>query len=474
MPSAVTVPVDARQPSSLTLGGLLVLAFGALDFGLESSIVLPALPVIAQQYDASLITVSWLATGFLLASVVAVPLFGRLGDIFGRRRLMLVALGAFAVGSLICAWADSIGVLIAGRIVQGVGAAVGPLAVGIARDALPREQLTAAIGILVGASGAGAAIGYVMSGLLVDHISVDAIFWFLLGLSIVLLAAATVLIPTALTGAHVPVDFAGAALIASGLAALLLAISKGNDWGWTSGRELGLFAGSAALLAAFVVVERSVRHPLVDLAFVGTPPFANAIVCAFSVGYAFAVAVIVVPPLAALPTVTGYGLGYSTTSTGLLLVPMAVTSIAAAWVAGRHVDDVGPRALMAAGSAAAVAGYVSLTIEHGTATAIAAATGVLGVAVGLTVTGILSLVARSPTLDKTSVAIAVNAVTRTTGSAVGAAAAAAILTSAIAIGPVPAESGFTGCFLMGAIASGAALLAAVLLPGRAPAGDHGA
>jgi hypothetical protein len=138
------------------------------------------------------------------------------------------------------------------------------------------------------------------------------------------------------------------------LAALLLAISKGNDWGWTSGRDLGLFAGSAALLAAFVVVERSVRHPLVDLAFVGRPPFANAIVCAFAVGYAFAVAVIVVPPLAALPTVTGYGLGYSTTSTGLLLVPMAVTSIAAAWVAGRHVDDVGPRALLAAGSAAAV------------------------------------------------------------------------------------------------------------------------
>jgi predicted MFS family arabinose efflux permease len=129
---------------------------------------------------------------------------------------------------------------------------------------------------------------------------------------------------------------------------------------------------------------------------------------------------------------------------------------------------------MAAGSAAAVADYVSSTIEHRTAAAIAAATGVLGVAAGLTVTGILSLVARSPARDKTSVAIAVNAVTRTTGSAVGAAAAAAILTSAITIGPIPAESGFTDCFLMGAIASGAALLAAVRLPRRAPGGDHGA
>jgi predicted MFS family arabinose efflux permease len=179
------------------------------------------------------------------------------------------------------------------------------------------------------------------------------------------------------------------------------------------------------------------------------------------------VVAIAVPQLAALPTATGHGLGYSTTTTGLLLVPMAVTSIAAASVAGRLVDDVGPRALMAAGSLAAIAGYVSLIAAHGTPGAIASATGALGVAVGLTVTGILALVGRSATLDKTSVATALNAVTRTTGTAVGAAAAAAILTGAMSAGPVPAESGFTDCFLMGAIASGFALAASVLLPGRA-------
>ena len=465
------VAVVERQRSSLSLGGLMVLAFGALDFGLESSIVLPALPAIAREYGASLIAVSWLATGFLLASVVAIPLFGRLGDIFGRRRLLLGAFGAFCIGSLICAVADSIGLLIAGRIVQGTGAAIGPLAVGIARDTLPAERLTRAFGTFVGAAGAGAAIGYVMSGLLVDHVSVAAIFWFLFGLSIALVAAATALVPTAPAGRRVPVDFAGATLLAAGLAALLLAISKGNEWDWTSARTLGSFAGAVALLTAFLVVERSVAYPLVDPALFGRPPFPNAMVCALAVGYAFAVVVIAVPQLAVLPTATGHGLGYSTTSAGLLLVPMAVTSIAAASVAGRYVDDVGPRTLMATGSAAAVAAYISLIAAHGTAAAIATATGVLGVAVGLTVTGILALVGRSATLDKTSVATAVNAVTRTTGTAVGAAAAAAILTSALTVGPVPAESGFTDCFLMGAIASGFALLASVLLPGRAAGRD---
>jgi MFS family permease len=467
MPSAVAVPAVVREAPPLKLGGVLVLAFGSLDFGLESSIVLPALPAFAREYGASVIAVSWLATGFLLASVVAIPLFGRLGDIFGRRRLLLAAFGAFVAGSLICALADSIGMLIAGRIVQGAGAAVGPLAVGIARDALPPERLTRAFGIFIAAAGAGAAVGWVMSGVLVDHVSLDAIFWFLFAFSIVLLAAGFVLVPSAPARARVPVDVAGAILIASGLAALLLGISKGNQFGWTSGRILGLMAGAAALLAAFVIVERSRPHPLIDLALVGRPPFVNAMVCAFAVGYAFAIVAIAVPQLVALPAATGYGLGYTTTDTGLLLVPMALASMASAWVAGRHVDEVGPRVLMAAGSAAAVAGYAALVVAHGSGAAIAAATAALGTAVGLTLTGILSLVGRAAALDKTSVATAVNAVTRTTGLAVGATASAAILTGAVSAAGVPAESGFSDCFLMGALASGFALLASMLLPGRA-------
>jgi MFS family permease len=439
--SVITAPAVPSPTRSLSLGGLLVLAFGALDFGLESSIVLPALPALAQHFSASLISVSWLATGFLVASVVAVPLLGRLGDIFGRRRLLLVAIGAFAAGSLVCAVADSIGLLIAGRIVQGIGAAVGPLGLGIARDCVPAERLTNAVGILVGAAGAGAAIGFLLSGVLVDEVSVSAIFWFLFALALVLLVAAALLLPAPPPHGRVPVDFAGAALLAGALAALLLAISKGNDWGWGSAATLGLFAGSAVLAAAFAMVERHVPHPLVDLGFVARRPFADANTCAFAIGSSFATAVLVIPQIAALPPITGYGLGLSTTGTGLLLVPMALASMGAAWVAGRFVDAVGPRALMAAGSIAGLAGYVSLIVAHGGEAEIAAATGILGVSVGLTVTGILSIVVHAAAMDKTSIAVAINAIVRTTG--------------------------FNDAFLLGAIASGAALLASILLPSRA-------
>src|SRR5919199_1006961 len=109
--AATAAPTAER---SLSRVGLLVLAIGSLDIGLEQSLILPALPALAIHYDASLIAVSWLATGYLLAAVVAIPLLGRLGDVFGRRRLLLVALGAFTVGGLLCALSDSIGLVIAG------------------------------------------------------------------------------------------------------------------------------------------------------------------------------------------------------------------------------------------------------------------------------------------------------------------------------------------------------------------------
>jgi MFS family permease len=274
------------------------------------------------------------------------------------------------------------------------------------------------------------------------------------------------LVPAPPPRARASVDVGGAVLVASGLASLLLAISKGNDWGWDSGRVVVLFAGAAALLTAFLVVENRMRQPLIDPTFIAKRPFLQAHVCALAVGIAFAAVVIVVPQIAALPEVVGYGLGYSVTSIGLLLVPMALASIVAAWIAGRIVDLIGPRALMAIGAAAALAAYLLLIAAHDSAAPIATGAAGVGLAVGFCVTAIISVVARAAPLDKTSVAVAVHAVVRTSGIAIGTAATAAIITGAGLVGPLPAESGYTDAFVMGAIASGCALLTSALLPGR--------
>jgi EmrB/QacA subfamily drug resistance transporter len=468
--SVASVTAASPAERSLPLAGLAVLALGSVDIGLEQSLILPALPALARHYEASLIAVSWLATGFLLATVVAIPLLGRLGDVFGRRRLLLVALGAFAVGGLICALAESIELVIAGRIVQGFGSAAGPLIFGLLRDGVPPERLTRAIGVVIGGASVGGAIGTVLSGVLLDNISPRSIFWFLFALSLALVVGAWLIVPESPSRARVPIDVLGAALLASGLATLLLAISKGNSWGWASASVLGLFTASAALLAGFTQAESIARQPLVDLALVMRKPFAGANVCGFAAGYSFFVVLIVVPQLAALPEASGYGLGYSTTKTGLLLLPMAVVAIAAALIAGRTVDRVGARSFMAVGSAVGLAAYVLASLAHDTAAEIALVTGAIGVTFGFTLTGIASVVVRGASLDKTSIAAGVNAVIRTTASAVAGAAAAAIITGAATAGPFPAEAGYTRAFVMGAIAAAGGLLASGLLPGRAAGG----
>jgi len=447
------------------VGSTVVLALGALDFGLETSIVLPALPALARHYGASLVGVGWFATAFPVVPVAAVPLLGRLGDLVGKRGALLVALMAFATGSVVCAITSSIGVAIAGRAIQGVGAAVAPLGLGIVRDTLPRDDVPRAIGALVGAATFGGAIGFLLSGVLVDEFSSPAIFWFLFGFAVLLLVATVVCVRESPERAPGHVDVAGALLGSAGLVALLLAISQGNRWGWSSGRIVGLFVVAAAMLTLFAVVEARVSQPLVDLALVVRRPGANANLCALLFGFAFFLAVYVIPQIAARPVGAADGLGLSTTQIGLLLTPACVVAFAAGWAAGRLVALVGPRALVAGGSAVGVAAYVSLALAHSSVGALVAGSSATGISWGLILTGVYAVVMRSVAPDASGVAAAVVVTARITGTAVGVQAVFAVIAGAGVVGSLPAAAGFTRAFMLGAIGAAATLVASAFLPG---------
>ena len=458
----------------LRLGGIVVLSLGALDFGLEQSLIIPALPALAEHYGASLGAIAWMVTGFVLASIVAIPLVGRLGDMFGKRRMLLLSLAAFAIGSLLCALVESSGLAIAGRVIQGLGSAVTPLTYGLARDTVAPERLPHAIGAVVGGASAGAAIGFLLSGLLVDTFSAAAVFWFLLGFAVLIAIAVRLLVRESPVRAAVRLDVGGAALLGLGLLALLLAISRGSTWGWTSGRTLLTFVAAVVLLAAFALVEDRVRQPLVNLGLVVTRPFASANLCAVAFGYSFFIAVFVIPQIAAAPASTGYGLGLSTTGIGLVLLPTGVASLLGGLAGGRAVERVGPRTLVAGGAALGIAGYTSLALAHASTTALAIGSAALGLAWGLILTGIASVVVRSATPDRTSVAVAVNAVTRNTAVAIGAQVAFAIIAGADVAGTFPVESAYTWVFAMGGLGAALLLLTSALMPGRTllPAADR--
>lgn len=453
-------------PRQLSGAAAVVLALGALDFGLEQSIILPAFARLAAHYDTSILGVTWLGAGFLLAAAIAVPLCGRLGDQVGKKRMILVSLGLFGVGSVVCAVATSIAIAVVGRAIQGLGAAVVPLALSLARDTVPREQLPRVVGIVAGAGSVGAALGFLLSGTLVDAFGPEGLFWFLAAAALVLTIAVAVIAPESPVRGRVVLDLPGTALLGIGLTAFLLALSVGPEAGWVSGPVFVLVLASVLALTLFVRTESRRADPLVDLTLVRTRPFAAADLCAFGYGFAFFIGAYVIPLVAAAPEKTGYGLGLSVTEIGVLLVPTSIAGLIGGWWGGRVFDRIGARAQVTLGALLAVAGYVSLASMHDTAFALGAGSALIGFGWGLVPTGLYPVVLRNAGVDKTGIAASVVLVARNIGVSVGITMAAAVVASTALVEGIRTEAAYTRALVFGAVAATAMALLATRLPGR--------
>ena len=200
--------VPERQHYGITLG---VLALAALSYALLQTMVAPALPAIQRDLGATTTQVTWVLTVYLLTASVATPILGRVGDIFGKERTLVAVLVLFAIGSLISALSQGIGLLVAGRAVQGAAGAVFPLAFGIIRDEFPRERVATGIGLISATFGIGGGAGLVLSGLIVDHLSYEWIFWFGLAVVLVAIVATHLFIPESPVKSPARIDWAGAA-----------------------------------------------------------------------------------------------------------------------------------------------------------------------------------------------------------------------------------------------------------------------
>ncbi len=255
-------PDGDRQHYGLTLA---VLATGALAFALSQTMVAPALPEIQRELDATPTTVTWVLTVYLLTASIATPIFGRLGDILGKERILVIVLGIFAVGSLVAALSHSIEVLVLGRAIQGAGGAIFPLAFGIIRDEFPRARVATGIGLISATFGIGGGAGLVISGLVVDNLSYEWLFWLGFGVVVIALVATHFFVPESPVKTPARIDWAGAVLLSAWLTSLLVGVSYGNDWGWGSARVLGLFVAAAVILALWVGFEARQPEPLVDM-----------------------------------------------------------------------------------------------------------------------------------------------------------------------------------------------------------------
>jgi len=295
---------------------LALLATAGVAFAVMQTLTFPALPFFRREFGASQAAVTWIVTGFLLSSSVFVPLFGRLGDMHGKKRMLVASLAALGLGSLGAAAASSLGWLVAFRVLQGAGAAVFPLAFGILRDEYPREKLGVAVGVMSAVVGAGGGLGLVSSGFILEELGWQWLF--LLGAVPALSAALAiwVAVPESPVRRGGRPDWVGALTLSLALVSLLLAVTKGESWGWGSARVLGLGVLCVAWSGVWVAVERRVAEPMVDLRTFARRGMASTNAATLLVGFSLTAFFVLMPAFVQVGGPAGYGFGASAVVAG--------------------------------------------------------------------------------------------------------------------------------------------------------------
>lgn len=443
---------------------LTVLLVACVSFALAQTLVIPALPKIAADLDASQSATSWVLTGFLLSASISTPIIGKLGDVYGRGRVLTGVLVIFSLGGVVNALAPTIEVLVAGRILQGVAAGVFPLSFGIVRDTSPRDRVPRDLSLLSAVFGIGGGIGLPMSGVIVDNFDISVLFW----ISLVALPVAFVayqLVPAARSDQRPRIDWGGALLLSVALGSLLLGVSRAETWGWTSPVTLGLIAGGLATAAVWIAVESRVAEPLIELRVLREPAVAATNAVAMLVGLGMFAGFLLIPQFAQTPESAGYGFGLSVTGSGLLLVPSALTQLVAGPFAARVGARLGFRRVLAIGTSLSAVSFVLMAAGHASMLVFIFAGVLLGAGISFAFAAMANLVVAASPAGQVGITTGINTVMRTVGGAFGSAVATAIITASVVAGTgLPTEGAFTLAFSCSAVVAVIATCVALLVP----------
>jgi EmrB/QacA subfamily drug resistance transporter len=456
-------PALAERPHPMR--SLLILSVAALAFALAQTTLIPALGVLARELDTDASGVAWTLTGYLLAAAVCTPIFGRLGDMFGKRRLLVISLSVFAGGSIVSALAHSLELLVAGRVLQGAGGGIFPLCFAIIRDEFPRERVSSSIGLISATFGIGGGAGLILGGVLVDNASYHWIFWLGAAMAAVAAVLTQVLIPESPNRSPGRIDVRGALVLALGLTLPLLAIARANEWGWGSARTLLLLAAGVAVLAGWVALQKRTVQPLADVALLARPPVLMTNIATLLVGFGMFGSFILIPQLAESPESTGYGFGLDATGAGLLMLPGALMMLVAGPFAGVLVRRFGGKLPLALGAFISAAALAAMGLDHGTQGAMIAWNIVLSIGIGLAFAAMPNLIFDAVPMSETGEATGFNTLVRSVGASLGSQISAAILTGSVIAGAVlPSDDGYTTAFLVSAGIAAVAALVSLAIP----------
>jgi MFS family permease len=452
-----------------------VLASCGLVAAFMQTLVIPLIPSFPDILHTDAADASWVITVTLVAAAVIMPVSGRLGDLHGKRPVLLASLVVLVAGCVVSALAGSLLPMVVGRGLQGCAMGVIPLGISIMRDVLPAERVGSAIAMMSATLGVGGAIGLPLSAVIAQASSWRVLFWISATLGAACLVLLWAVVPDSRLRAEGRFDLPGAVGLAIGLVSLLLAITKGGTWGWGSPTTLGLFAAAVVVLVVWGAYQLRVRYPLVDLRVSARRPVLFTNLASVLVGFAMLTGSLVLPQLLQAPALTGYGLGQSMVAAGLWMAPGGLVMMALSPVSAGLTRRRGPRTSLLVGGGVIAVGYVVSTLLLDNAFEVMVATVIVSSGVGIAYAAMPGLIMGSVPLHETASANGLNSLMRSVGTSISSAVTATLLAHmTVTVGPVtlPSLAGFRVAFLIAAAAAVAGMLVTLLVPRVRDRLDH--
>lgn len=444
-----------------------VLCIAGTVVSLQQTLVVPLIPEWPKLLGTSEDNASWLVTATLLSGAVATPILARLADMVGKRRIMIVALAAIIVGSLLGVFFSSFAVVCLARALQGMGASLIPIGISILRDELPREKVGAAVAMMSATMGIGSAVGLPLAGVLVEHFSWHALFIVSAVMGVLMLSGVLLAVPESQVKAAGRFDLLGALGLSAALLLLLIPISKGGHWGWTSESVIVMLVGSAIMLAIWTPWELRHPSPMVDLRTSARRPVLLTNVASLLIGFAMYANMMTTTQQLQMPEFTGYGFGLSLIAAGLCMLPGGLAMVFLSPVSAALTKRFGARTTLLIGALALGCAYIARAYLTDAIWQIVLGATLCSAATAIAYAAMPSLIMRSVPITETASANGLNALLRSVGTSTSSAAVAAVLTN-IAISVhghvLPQLQGFRVVFFMAALAALASACVTAFIP----------
>lgn len=447
-----------------------ILCLSGTVVALQQTMVIPLLPDFPKILGVSADDASWLVTVTLLTSAVATPIVSRLADMFGKRRMMLISMTMIVVGSLVAAIGGNFVALLIGRGLQGFAISMIPVGISIMRDELPKEKVASATALMSATLGIGSALGLPLSGLIFEHLGWPAIFWLSAIVGVLLIIAVAVVVPESSVRTRGKFDFLGAVMLSTALTAILLAISKGARWGWTSELTLLMFVIGIVTLALWFPYELRVTQPMVDLRTSAKRPVLLTNVASILVGFSMYANNLSTTQQLQMPKISGYGFELGVMAAGLCMIPAGLAMVFFAPVSANITKRFGAKITLIVGGTVLALAYIARVFLTGSIALIIISAAVVSIGTAIAYSAMPMLIMRSVPITETASANGLNSLLRSVGTSTSSAVVAAMLTSmVIPSGPgegLPSIDAFKNIFWLASLAAVAAAAAAAFIPRR--------